>query len=221
MGAGAVALWVVLPPLGRALDMFPVRRVELAGVRHLAPDAVLEALRLPDRASLFADRGLLADRLRGLAGVADARVSRRWLSGTLTITVREVDPVALTPGPNGARALVAIDGSGRALPFDPARAALDLPIVERADSGIAAVLAVVRAVDPALFGAIGLARTTVGGDVVLEWESRRVLLRRDAGAEEIRAVVLVAQDLAARARRYAELDARYGGQVVVRRRPQA
>jgi hypothetical protein len=53
--------------------------------------------------------------------------------------------------------------------------------------------------------------------VVLELESRRVLLRRDAGPEDIRAVVLVAQDLAARRRPYAELDARYADQVVVRR----
>ena len=56
------------------------------------------------------------------------------------------------------------------------------------------------------------------GDVVLELGTRRVLLARDAGPEVIQAVVLVAQDLAAKARPYAELDARFAGQVVVRRR---
>jgi nitrous oxidase accessory protein NosD len=44
------------------------------------------------------------------------------------------------------------------------------------------------------------------------------LLRRDAGPDVIRAVVLVGQDLAATGREYTELDARFAGQVVVRRR---
>ena len=71
----------------------------------------------------------------------------------------------------------------------------------------------------ALFQEITAARRVGSrGDVELEWGPRRVLLRRDAGPEVIQAVVLVAQDLALKARRYAELDARYAGQVVVRRR---
>jgi hypothetical protein len=45
-----------------------------------------------------------------------------------------------------------------------------------------------------------------------------VLLSRDAGPEVIEAVVMVARDLAAKARPYAELDARFAGQIVVRRR---
>ncbi|HXF94754.1 MAG TPA: cell division protein FtsQ/DivIB, partial [Gemmatimonadales bacterium] len=107
---------------------------------------------------------------------------------------------------------------GRPLPFDPARSGLDLPIVAGADSGVAAVLALIHSVDPALSREIVTARATPPGDVVLDLESRRVVLGRDAGPEDIRAVVLVAQDLTARARRYGELDARFAGQVVVRRR---
>jgi hypothetical protein len=129
--------------------------------------------------------------------------------------VRETEPVAFVPG---ARGLVAVDGRGTVLPFDPSRATLDLPLAAEADTGVAAVLALVRAVDPAMFGEIDYARRTARGDVSLEWGSRHVLLRRDAGPEDIRAVVLVAQDLVGRARRYAELDGRYAGQVVVRRR---
>jgi hypothetical protein len=53
--------------------------------------------------------------------------------------------------------------------------------------------------------------------VVLELGPRRLLLAREAGPEVIRAVVLVTQDLASRSFRYAELDARYAGQIVVRR----
>jgi hypothetical protein len=40
---------------------------------------------------------------------------------------------------------------------------------------------------------------------------------RDVGPEVIRTVELVTHDLAARARSYTELDARYAGQIVVRR----
>jgi hypothetical protein len=55
-------------------------------------------------------------------------------------------------------------------------------------------------------------------DVVLEMGARRLLLRGDAGPEVIQGVALVAQHLAARGRTYAELDARFLGQVVVRRK---
>src|SRR2546425_1245767 len=62
------------------------------------------------------------------------------------------------------------------------------------------------------------ARVVARGDVLLESGARRVLVRRDAGPEVIRAVVTVAQDLAAKGRPYAELDARFAGQVIVRRK---
>jgi cell division septal protein FtsQ len=192
-------------------------------VKNLDPDAVLAALRLAPRASVFDDTRLLADRVRGLAGVADARVARR-LPAALKVIVREVEPVALVPGAGG---LVAVDAGGRPLPFDPARAAggggLDLPLAQVADSGIVQVLGRIQAFDPVLFQDIDAARRFGGtrGDVLLELGSHRVLLARDAGPEVVQAVVLVARDLAAKARRYAELDARYAGQVVVRRKASA
>lgn len=209
----ALALWLGAPRVLGHLRVFRLRQVELVGVRHLAPGDVIGALRLADAATIFADVALLADRVRGMRGVAAARVERR-LPATLRVLVREVEPVALVPG---SRGLVPIDAAGRALPFDPARSALDLPIALAADSAVASVLALVQAADPALFRNLTAARRMGRGDVVLEFESRRVLLRSDAGPEVIRAVVLVMQDLGARTRAFAELDARYAGQVVVRR----
>ena len=217
VAAGALLVWFGAPRLLDELEFFRVRRIELLGVRHLAPDAVIAALRLGPDASVFQDAALLADRVKGIGGVVDARVERH-LPAALTVVVREAEPVAFVPGSRGGGGgLAVLDGAGRALPFDPARSALDLPLAPHADAGVAAVLALVRSVDPALFREIATARATARGDVVLELESRRVLLRRDAGPEDIRAVVLVAQDLAARRRPYAELDARYADQVVVRR----
>jgi cell division septal protein FtsQ len=220
---GALTLWLAAPSVLRRLAFFRVRQVEVVGVKNLDPDAVLAALRLAPRASVFDDTRLLADRVRGLAGVADARVARR-LPAALKVIVREVEPVALVPGAGG---LVAVDAGGRPLPFDPARAAggggLDLPLAQVADSGIVQVLGRIQAFDPVLFQDIDAARRFGGtrGDVLLELGSHRVLLARDAGPEVVQAVVLVARDLAAKARRYAELDARYAGQVVVRRKASA
>src|SRR5206468_4195688 len=87
----------------------------------------LRLSRRAPKASVFGDTRLLADRVRGLAGVADARVARR-LPAALKVIVREVEPVALVPAAGG---LVAVDAAGRSLPFDPSRTAgggLDLPI---------------------------------------------------------------------------------------------
>lgn len=215
IGVGLVlGAWLVLPRLLRHVGFFRVRQIELVGVRYSAPAAVIGALRLAPGASVFDDRGALAARLRALPGIADARVVRH-LPAALKVIVREVEPVALVPGPDGGP-LTVVDGDGRALPYDPSRTPVDLPVAATADSGLVSMLALVQSVDPTLFEAITAARAS-RGDVVLQLGARRVLVDRDAGPEIIRAVVLVANDLAARARPYAELDARYAGQIVVRR----
>lgn len=209
-------LWVSAPHALARVPLFRVRQIDLVGVKYLAPDAVIAALRLPPGATVFSDARLLADRVKGVNGVADASVARR-VPGTLEVTVTEVEPAAFVPAAKGGR-LVAVDAWGRPLPFDPERTGLDLPVVATADAGVVGVLGLVQAVDPALFQSISGARGSARGDVLLDLGPHRVLLSRAAGPEVIRAVALVAQDLAVRGRPYAELDARFAGQVVVRRR---
>ena len=218
-----MVLWMTAPLGLRRLRFFRVRQVEIVGIRYLDADQVLAALRLSPTASVFDEIEPLAQRLRGLDGIADASVIRRP-PGSLKVIVREIEPVALVMNERGA--LEPVDGDGRQLPFD--LASLDLPIVRSGsgggtgDAGVVGLLARVQAVDPALFQTIDAARRTetTRGDVLLELGggAHRVLLSRDAGPEVIEAVVLVARDLAAKARPYAELDARFAGQVVVRRR---
>lgn len=212
-----MAIWMAAPLALRRLAFFQVRQVELVGIRYLDADRVLAALQMSPEASVFDDTEVLARRLRGLDGVADASIIRRP-PASLKVIVREVEPIALVRSGRGALAPVAADG--RELPFD--MESLDLPVVQAADSGVVGVLAQVQAFDPALFQAIDAARRTetLRGvtDVLLEIGAHRVLLTRDAGPEVIQAVMLVARDLAAKARPYAELDGRYAGQVVVRRR---
>jgi len=215
VGAGAVTAGRVAgPPLAREVAAFRVRQIEVLGTRQLPPRAVVAALRLRPRASVFDATAPLAERVKALPGVLEARIERR-LPGTLRVVVREAEPVAFVPA---ARGLTPVDARGTLLPFDPARTPLDLPIAVTADSNVLGVLALVQAVDAGLYQEITVARRLTRGDVALELGSRRVLVGRDAGPEVIQAVALVAQDLAAKKRPYAELDARYAGQVVVRRR---
>lgn len=206
--------WMAAPVGLRRLAFFRVRQVELVGIRYLDADQVLAALRLSPQASVFDDTNVLVDRLRSLDGVADVAVARRP-PGSLKVIVREVEPVALVADARGA--LTVVDAGGHALPFE--LVGLDLPVVQAADSAVVGVLARVQLFDPALFQSIDAARRVdAQHDVALELGTRRVLLARDAGPEVIQAVQLVARDLAAKARPYAELDARFAGQVVVRRR---
>src|SRR5207247_2247316 len=165
-------------------------------------------------------RGNQEGKRRGdpMAAVAAAEAAGygRGRAGGLRVACSAVGALAPAGGLGGA--LVAVDAEGRALPFDPARTGLDLPVAAAADPGVVGVLALVQSVDPALFQTITSARGLARGDVLLDMGPRHVLLRRDAGPEVIRAVVLVAQDLAAKGRPYVELDARFARQVLVRRR---
>jgi cell division protein FtsQ len=207
-----VALGLVMPALLRRLEFFRVRRVEITGIRYLAPARIITAAGLDDRSSVFDDLLEARRELKTLPGVRSARIKRR-LPGTLEIVVEEAVPVALAP--QGAT-LTLLDSSGGVLPFDPAGTAPDLPIAGGADRTIAQVLARVQMSDAVLFGRIEAARR-VGDDVVLETDGRRLWFSPRVTAEDIRAVAAVAQDLARRGRRYGELDARFAGQVIVRR----
>jgi len=216
-----IAGWMTAPLAFRRLRFFRVRQVEIVGVRYLDAAQVLAAMRLPAQASVFDETAPLVERLRGLDGIADASVIRRP-PGSLKVIVREIEPVALLE--DGRGALAVVDADARPLPFDPARQPLDLPIVRTVgaagDSSVVGLLARVQVADPALYQTIDAARGTDSprGDVVLELGSHRMLFGRDAGPEVIEAVMLVARDLAAKAKPYVELDARFAGQVVVRRK---
>lgn len=213
--------WMTAPLALRRLRFFRVRQVEIVGIRYLDAEQVLAALRLPAQASVFDETQPLVERLRGLDGVADASVIRRP-PGSLKVIVREIEPVALLE--DGRGALAVVDADARPLPFDPARQPLDLPIVRTVgaagDSSVVGLLARVQVADPALFQTIDAARGTDSprADVVLELGAHRMVFSRDAGPEVIEAVMLVARDLAAKAKPYVELDARFAGQVVVRRK---
>lgn len=208
----ALLLWFGAPRLLRRLEFFRVRRVELVGVRYLAPQVITDQLRIPDRLNVFDDLSALQRRAAKIAGTQNVTIGRR-LPGTLRIVVDETAPVALVPR-NGRLALM--DTAGRVLPFDPAISAPDLPLADGPSAPVASLLGRVRDADPALFARILAAR---GGPnaVELDLGGQRLLFRPEASVEVIRTVMLVAQDCARTRRPWRELDGRFAGMVIVRR----
>ncbi len=202
------------PLVLRRFRFFEVRRIEVVGARYIAPAAIIGSLGLTAKASVWSDTRALARRVRSLGGVEAVTVARR-LPATLRVTVVETEPVALAEGPSG---LVPVATDGRPLPYDPATAPVDAPIVERVEAPLLAALATVRATDLGLFADIAAARAAGGGDggVVLELEEGRLVLATPVDPAVVRAVAAVRRDLATRGQSWRELDGRYRGWVVAR-----
>jgi len=216
VGAVLVVGWGMAPRVVGLAPFFRVRRIELAGIRYLAADSIVRALRLTPESSVLTDADLLRDRVKGVAGVADVEVVRHF-PGTLEIIVQEVEPAAFIPGPGGE--LVPVDAHGVVLPFDPAHTRIDLPVAATRDTALLRVLALAATVAPDFAAVITTARLLPkGSGIAFDCRTGRVLFARDAGVEEVRAALLVQHDLTRRHRPYTELDARFAGQVVVRAR---
>ena len=207
----SVVLWLALPPLLGGLEFFRIRQVEVRGLKNLEAATVVNALKLPSRASVFDQVGPLQRRVQGMPGVVHADVSR-MPPGTLRVTVEEAVPVALVPSTNR---LKAVDATGKVLPFDATVGAEDLPLIRQPDSLVTRFLARLQDVDATLYGRV-VSGWRVQRDVVIQVDNQRYWFRPDATAEDIRAVTAVAQDLVRKGRSFAELDGRFAGYVVVR-----
>lgn len=212
---GGLALLALLgfgmPRMMRGMSFFRVTRVEVRGIRNARAAEIVKALPVPAGMSVFGDLGPIEVAADSLPGFERVSVGRK-LPGTLVVTLREREPVALVMR-RGKLALVS--ELGEVLPFDPTVSAPDLPVIREPDSLVTGLLARVRDADPTFFSSVS-AGWKSGDDVTLEVEGQRYLFRPNAPAEVIRAVTVVAQDLAKKERRWTELDARFAGQVVVR-----
>jgi cell division protein FtsQ len=199
----------------RPVRFFGVRRVEVSGARYLAPESVVRALGLRSDASVFDDLDRLAARVRTMGGVDEATVGRR-LPGTLVVTVRETEPVALAEGPDD---LVAVGPDGRPLPFPAAGSSVDAPVVANADPQLLRALETIRVTDLGLFADVSAARSQ-DGEVELVLSQGRVRLELPVDPVVVRRVAAVRRDLTSRGLPWRELDGRFGDWVVVRRAPQ-
>ena len=211
VGAGfLVAGLAASPRLLRKVEFFQVRRIEVRGAHYLVPDTLVAALGLRPEASLFDGTNGMAEKVFAIMGVADTRVSRRW-PGTLVITVREHQPVALAERDG---VLGMMDRRGRVLPFDPTRDPRRLPVAD-ADPAVALVLGRVMDAEPDVFNVIDRAIRD-GNDILLSGGGRRYLFRADASVRDVQALGAVVRDLAGRSRDFVELDARFTDRVFVR-----
>jgi cell division protein FtsQ len=194
------------------LTYFHVRKIEIRGTRYLQPEDVVSRLRVDTLRSIVDDVAPLEARLRRHPQIADVHITRRY-PGTLVVTICENPPVALVPAGDGMQAY---DSAGHALPIDPTRAGLDLPVLTAPDRGALRLLGALRTTGANVYARISEVAPE-GTDLVFTlMPSTRV--RADAGvaADRFQDIFPVESDLARRNERVAELDLRYRDQVVAR-----
>ena len=205
-------LWFLGPLALRKVEIFRVRRIEVAGARYLSATEVARSLELGPKASVFDDPAPLAAKALAMPGVRSAAVRGR-MPGTLEVRIEEFEPVALAPVDGK---LTLVDRRGRSLPFDPTRAATDLPVAD-ADPAVAALVDRMKDADPRFFAAVTSA-TRDHNVIVVETTQHRVLFRVGATVKDIEAAAAVAAEVGRLRMTVKELDARFEGQVVVRGR---
>jgi cell division protein FtsQ len=218
VAAGALALVTALlapvwaPRALAELAYFRVRRVEIVGARFLQPSDILGRLHVDTLSSVWDPPSPLEDRIASHPGVRSVRVRRR-LPGTLVVEITERWPVALVPTPTG---LVPIDERGAALPIDPARTAVDAPIVAYRDATLFRLLGALRVEAPELYGRISEVGRTGSDEVWLRVSSVPVRAMADVSVQRLAEIGPVEQDLARRRLRAVEIDLRYRDQVIAR-----
>jgi cell division protein FtsQ len=196
----------------RRMAFFRVRNVEIVGARYLRASDVVARLAVDTTASVWDDVERLEARVRSHPQVAEVEIGRR-LPGTLVVRVTENLPVALVPSRGGFQA---VDARGRALPIDPSRSNVDLPIVAQRDTALLRLMADVRRVSPALYARVSEVRRAGQGEIVVRLVSVPVRAAVHVTAERLAETIPVEEDLARRGAAVAELDLRFRDQVIAR-----
>lgn len=207
----AVGIWT-MPWWGRDLAFFRVQEVEVRGTRFARPADIAARLKVDTMRSIWGEFDSLRVRVEAHPQVRSARLTRR-LPSTIVVTVEENLPVALVPGPSGFKVY---DDSGRALPLDPARWGVDLPIVPRADTAVFRLLGDMRAEWPEYYARVSEARRVGADEVYLQLVDVGVRAMLDLSAERLLQLSSVEADLAKRRLRPVELDLRYKDLVIAR-----
>ncbi len=228
--AGGIAGWVWGGRLLARLDYFHVRQVEVVGSRWLAPDSILRLAAIDSDRTVWDDFSDVGRRLLGHPMIDEVRVHRSGLQA-LRIVVREVEPIALAGTPE----LRAVLGDGTLLPVDPAGTSLDLPLLtmDVALNSDATQLRVgpalfaleifqkLQEVDPGLAAVVSDFRLLDGQglmmNLVVSQPARRLAVPAEIDESLARRVRATLADLRGRGIAAALVEARYAGQIVVRR----
>jgi cell division protein FtsQ len=200
------------PLLLRRLAFFRVHRVEIIGARYVAPRDILSRLHVDTMASVWDPTGPLAARVAGHPEIARA-VVRRKLPGTLVIEIVERVPVALVPATGGFRVY---DERGVALPIDPARVPVDVPVLMERDTAVLRLLGAMRVGRPRLYERLSAVRRAGRDELILQLKTEPVRVMQDVTLDRLADIEPVEADLSRKQLRVAEIDLRYRDQVIAR-----
>lgn len=203
--------WV--PLVLRPLDFFHVRRVVVRGVRYLDGRALVRQMQIDTTVSIWDALGPYSARIASHRQIRTVRLSRR-LPSTVIVTVDEITPIALAPSPGGG--LRAYDEEARALPLDPTRVDVDLPILSRADTSLLRLLGDLKRIDPAMYARVSEIERTGRDEAIVFLSSLPVRVRSTIPADRFAEVRAVEEDLVRRGVKYVELDLRFSERVIVR-----
>ena len=197
----------------RRMTYFHVHAIEIRGAKYLQPTDVVARLRIDTLRSIFDDVKPLEARLRGHPQIDSVHITRRP-PGTLIVTITEHLPVALVPFGDGMRPY---DSAGKALPIDPSRTTLDLPILTTADPATLHLLGALQHQQSPFFSRISTVQRDGPNDVIFVL-TPSLRVRTSVGVAPIRLqdIFPVESDLARRHEQPAELDLRYRDQVIAR-----
>lgn len=216
IAAVALLLAVTSPlwarPILSRMEFFRVRRVEVRGARFTPAEEVRRRLAIDTTFSIWNDLDPLERRVAEHRQLSGVTIARRFPS-TLVVRIEEHQPVALIPGRTG---LQAYDATGRALPLDPSRTPVDVPLLPRADTTLLRFLGQLQAVNSELFARVNEARRAGRDEIVLDLVDFSVRLRPDLGVERLARISSVEAELAQRRTRPRELDFRFRDQVIAR-----
>jgi len=203
--------WV--PLVLRPLDFFHVRRVVVRGVRYLDGRALVRQMQIDTTVSIWDALGPYTARLASHRQIRSVRLSRR-LPSTVIVTIEEITPIALAPSQGGG--LRAYDEGGRALPLDPTRVDVDLPILSRADTSLLRLLGDLKRIDPAMYARVSEVERTGREEAIVFLSSLPVRVRSTIPADRFAELRAVEEDLVRRGVKYVELDLRFSDRVIVR-----
>ena len=199
-------------PILSRMEFFRVRRVEVRDARFTAPAEIRRRLAIDTTFSIWNDLEPLRRRVAEHRQLGRVRIARRFPS-TLVVTVEEYQPVALVSSRNG---LQAYDAAGRALPLDPSRTPIDVPLVPRADTSILRFLGELQVIHRDLFARVNEVQRIGRDELLLDLVTVSVRVRPDIGVERLAQVSSVEAELARRHSRPRELDFRFRDQVIAR-----
>lgn len=200
------------PLFMRRMAFFRVRRIEILGAHYVAPSDVLSRLNVDTLASIWDPTKPLAARIATHPEIAAVEVGRK-LPGTLVVHVTERMPVALVPASTG---FLVYDERGAALPIDPTRVSVDVPVLSQRDTSLLRLLGDMRVRMPALYGRVSEIRRAGRGELLLQLKSVPVRVMQDVTLERLADIDPVEVDLARRQVRVAEIDLRFRDQVIAR-----